>query len=100
MKREFTIQLPEEMESQAALRLLRRRFVAVWEPEEVDLTKWELTITRPWCVPTRKHERPRSRMWYWLMLREMRMEAADGELRVHATFGAVDEPADALVECV
>ena len=26
--------------------------------------------------------------------------SADGELRVHATFGAVDEPADALVECV
>jgi len=26
--------------------------------------------------------------------------SADGQLRVHATFGAADEPADALVECV
>jgi hypothetical protein len=82
MKRQFTIRLDEGVDSQELLARLRERFTDVWAPEMIMQTEGTLSIINPKCVPTRKFERPRSRIWYWLFLREVSVDATEGKLRV------------------
>jgi hypothetical protein len=82
LKREFTIRLDEGVASQDALRVLRRRFVAKWEPKVMKLGEGRLSVRYPYSVPTRKHERPRGPYWCWFFLRGMRIKTNGEELRV------------------
>jgi hypothetical protein len=82
LKREFTIRLDEGVELQDALRLLRRRFIAKWEPKVMKSGEGKLSVRQPYSVPTRKHERPRGPYWYWFFLRGMRIKADGDTLRV------------------